>query len=88
VRGRYELASRIFTGWSPLTVAALYFPIRGAVPIADAFAGHNTNVRVSIAVSIVYSVAVTAGGGAVILKNRKQSEELTRLRKRIEELEP
>jgi hypothetical protein len=47
----------------------------------------DTELRVSIGVSIVYSAAITVGGAALLAKNRSQSRELERLRRRMEELE-
>jgi hypothetical protein len=87
VRGRYALLRQIFSLYSPLSIAALWFPFKAAQPIANVLAGHHTELRVSIGVSIVYSAAITVGGAALLAKNRSQSRELERLRRRMEELE-
>jgi hypothetical protein len=87
VRGRYSLLRQIFSLYSPLSIAALYIPFRAAQPIANVLAGSQTELRVSIGVSIVYSAAITVGGAALLAKNRSQGRELQRLRERIEKLE-
>lgn len=87
VRGRYALLRQIFSFYSPLSIAALWFPFKAAEPIAKVLTGHHTELRVSIGVSIVYSAAITIGGAALLAKNRSQGRELERLRQLIEELE-
>jgi hypothetical protein len=87
VRGRYALLRQIFSMASPLTIAALYIPFRGALPVARVLAGHSTDLRLSISLSFVYSAAITVGGVGLLAKNRSQGRELERLRNRLKELE-
>lgn len=87
VRGRYALLRHLFSFYSPLSIAALWFPIRATQPIARSLAGHHTDLRVSIAVSFIATATISLGGVALLVKNRAQSKELRRLRERIQELE-
>jgi len=70
-----------------LAVAALYLPIKAAQPIAESFAGKNTNVTLTISVTLALSVMLGAGFLAQARKIRDQRRELQRLRRRITTLE-
>lgn len=68
-------------------IAALYFPIQAAQPIASDLAGKDTNLNLTISITIVFSLAISAGFLAQLKKLREQAEELRRQRRRIANLE-
>jgi len=89
-RRRYDLLMRIFSAGSPLGIAALYFPFRGAVPIVEALSGESTSISVkaSIGVTITYALAITIGAIVLVVRNQARSSEIQRLRERLGEEVP
>jgi hypothetical protein len=82
--GRYELGKR--------AVYVLYILAAGVVVWlckypADALAGKDTSVTLKFTVTIGITVALGGTVATLVAKNRKQSKELVRLRKRQTELE-
>jgi hypothetical protein len=84
VAQRYDLARRIVPIFY---ILALALPIRAAVPIAEALGGQDTNVTVTVSLSVVISVALSGAYLALWRKNRQQAAELRRLRRRARDLE-
>jgi len=68
-------------------IASLWIPLQAILPIARALAGRQTNVSVTLTLSIVVSLAFGAGMLAMFIRSRAQRRELRRLRSRITELE-
>jgi len=81
---RYELAKSVVpVFW----IAALWIPLRGALPIARTLAGKHTNVTLTVTISIAFSVALSAGVLALLRRSKEQRDELRRLRRRCATLE-
>lgn len=75
-----------------VTVLASGVPIYALATVGQAFAGKSTDVSVNVAVSVVVTLAISGLATITIIlsyrkKLRKQSDELIRLRERIENLE-
>jgi len=68
-------------------IASLWVPIRAVQPIAEALAGKDTNVTITIAISIVFSIALGAGVVALLRRSSTQRQELQRQRRLIAQLE-
>jgi hypothetical protein len=68
-------------------LVALWVPIHAVYPIAHVLAGKHTDVGVTISVSIVVSLALGSGYGALVRRHRLQSAEVIRLRERCSRLE-
>jgi hypothetical protein len=84
VERRYDLARSIVpVAW----IASLWIPLQGAIPIAEALAGQDTNVTLTVSISIVFSLAVSAGFLALLRRTKEQRDELRRLRRRCNDLE-
>jgi hypothetical protein len=81
---RYELLKSLV---NILWVVSLWVPLQAARPIAETFAGKDTNVEFTLTVSLGISVALGAGLLAQLTKARAQRDELRRLRRRISDLE-
>jgi hypothetical protein len=84
VQRRYDLLTRLAPA---VWIASLWIPLQAVQPIADALAGKDTNVAVTVSVSIVVTLSVSAGLIALMRRTREQRKELERLRKRCGELE-
>jgi hypothetical protein len=82
---RYDLAKMVFP--PVLWIAALWIPLRGALPIAEALSGKQTSLTVSFSISIAVSISAAGAMGTMWYRYRKQKEELIRLRERAEGLE-
>lgn len=81
---RYELLKSL----APiLYIIALAIPIWAAQPIAADLAGKTTDVKLTISITLVASLALGAGFWAMFRKTRVQAEELRRQRRRITTLE-
>lgn len=81
---RYELLKSFVPA---LYLAALAIPIWFAQPIASDLAGKTTNVKLTVSITLVASLALGAGYVAMLRKTRVQGEELRRQRRRITTLE-
>jgi hypothetical protein len=81
---RYDLYKRLVP---VLYIAASAIPIWAMVPIAQAFAGRQTNLTLTFTAAI--TVSVVLGGGNVLQwwRGRQQGKELRRLREQITKLE-
>lgn len=73
-------------GWAPL-VAATWFPIRAMADVAAALAGRQTNVSVTLGLSLSLTVGALAAAAVAWVKAHSGSEELKRLRARSQRLE-
>jgi hypothetical protein len=81
---RYELAKSVIPiFW----ILSLWVPLRGALPIAETLAGKDTNVAVTVSISIAFTVALGAGVLALLQRSKAQRAELVRLRRRCANLE-
>ncbi len=81
---RYELLKSLV---NILWVVSLWIPLRAALPIAEAFAGKDTNVNFTLTLSIGISVAMGAGLLASLSRSRARKDEIRRLRRRCTDLE-
>jgi hypothetical protein len=68
-------------------IAAFYLPLRAVQPIAADLAGKETHLTLTISITLVFSLAISAGFLAQLKKLREQAEELRRQRRRIVSLE-
>ena len=81
---RYEVfKNAVLVAW----IAALWFPLKAATPIAEALAGNTTNVTLTVTFTLALSVALGSGVFALWNKTKSQSQELKRLRRRCDDLE-
>lgn len=81
---RYDLAK---SAVPVLWIAALYVPLRAAIPIADVLAGKHTTLSITITITIAITIALGAGLIALLRRSSAQRRELRRLRLRCEKLE-
>lgn len=82
--GRYQL----FRSLAPaIWIATSALPIVAAVPVARALSGKDTNVTLTVSISIAFTLIVGGTVLALLRKTAAQRAEIERLRRRIEELE-
>ena len=81
---RYDLAKSFVPVFC---IAAVWFPLQAAIPIAKALAGKHTSFVFSFSFSIAITVSIAVAGLRSWSKQRERRGELVRLRRRIEELE-
>lgn len=84
IGARYELYRRLT--WAVYILVAAV-PIHEMVPIANAFAGRQTNVTVTVTASIALSATLAVGNALQWWRGRGQRRELQRLRDRVSTLE-
>jgi hypothetical protein len=84
VVAKYELIRR-FVPVAYILATAL--PIHEAVPIAQAFAGRQTNLNVALTAGITASLVLGGGNALQLFKGWRQGRELQRLRARVIKLE-
>lgn len=81
---RYDLAKSVVpVAW----IAALWIPIRGALPIARVLAGKHTDLTLTVSISIAFTFALGAGVLALLRNAKAQGDELKRVRRRCAALE-
>lgn len=84
VEGRYDLLSKLVTA---LWIVALWFPFKAIQPIADSLAGEDTNLGITISISLAFAGASWIGTAVTLYRSKKQRHEIERLRKRSIDLE-
>lgn len=80
------LAAIPWVGWI-LLLAASWVPLQAIQPMIHEVAGKNTNVTISISISVVINILLS---GTYFVQRRtvkRQQKELTRLRGRLEEID-
>lgn len=84
IAARYDLYKQIVRiGY----ILASAVPIWAMVPIAQAFAGHQTNLTVTITAGITATAILGGGNAWQYVVGRGRRKELQRLRERISKLE-
>jgi hypothetical protein len=81
---RYELFKWLVPA---VWLAALWLPLRAALPIAKALAGKHTDLAVSFSLSITVSLVLGGTVYALMRRSREQRAEIIRLRRRCARLE-
>ena len=84
IKARYDHAKN---GVWLLAVPLAWVPIRGAAPIADALAGKDTNVGLTLSISIVFSLALGGGAAALWRRTRRAERDLRNCHDRSGRLE-
>jgi hypothetical protein len=70
-----------------LAIAMLWIPLQAVQPMVDALAGKNTRVSLVITLTVVLTVAISGGLGAMWVKMRRQRAQIQQMRTRIQVLE-
>jgi hypothetical protein len=84
IAARFDLYKRLV--WV-LYILAVYVPLRAVEPIADTLSGQDTHVTVAIGINITISIVLGGAALVLLLKTRRQREEIERLRRRTDQLE-
>jgi hypothetical protein len=70
-----------------VAIVSTRVPLEAARPMVEAVAGKQTDVRLLLTASLSIAVALTATAAFTVARIQGQKKEITRLRKRVTELE-
>ena len=82
---RYQLVRpTIYALTTVLSIVAMWVPLRAIQPIVDALAGRETNVTLTVSITVAFTLILGGSAIAMWVKLQRQKAELIRLRARVE----